>query len=197
MNSGSPRLLLLHGPPCAGKSHLADFIRRHFPMPIMSKDIFKEVLYDTLGWSDRAWSRQLSQAAMALLYAYARSLLSQGQSCMLEANFISHVAHAELTRLTAVCPCTIAQIFVCAEPEVLAQRFRDRAQSEHRHPGHLDQILQHEYASDSIPATQLEPIPVPGALLHLDTTHMNPDLNTQHQAQVMAWLTAQGFRHQA
>ncbi len=197
MDSGTPRLLLLHGPPCAGKSHLADFILREFAIPAMSKDIFKEVLYETLGWSDREWSRQLSQAAMALLYAYAHSLLSQGTSCMLEANFIAHRAHAELTRLSAAVPCEICQIFVYAERTVLARRFRERAQSGQRHPGNLDHILQHEYAADTIPAAQLEPIPVPGTLLRLDTTDMNPALNARQQVQTAAWLTRQGFQPKA
>lgn len=194
MDTGLPRLLLLHGPPCAGKTHVSDFILREFVLPAMSKDIFKEVLYETLGWSDRAWSRQLSQAAMSLLYAYAHSLLAQGQSCMLEANFVSHLAQAELTRLFGAVSCQTCQIFVCADRAVLAQRFRERARRGHRHPGNLDHILQHEYAADSIPAAQLEPIPVPGPLLRLDTTHMSPALNAQHQAQVTTWLAQQGFR---
>ncbi len=197
MDSGKPQLLLLHGPPCAGKSHLSNFILSHFFIPAMSKDIFKEVMYETLGWSDREWSRQLSRAAMSLLYAYAHSLLSQGQSCMLEANFVSDLAYEELTRLFGLVSFETAQIFVFAEPEVLEQRFRARAQSGHRHPGNLDHILQYEYGADSIPPTQLEPIPIRGPLLKLDTTHMNPVLNMQHQIAVAAWLTELGFRRKS
>ena len=37
-------------------------------MPYLSKDLFKETLFDTLGWDDRGWSQQLGSASMALLF---------------------------------------------------------------------------------------------------------------------------------
>lgn len=190
-----PVLFILNGPPCAGKTHLSEFILSEFALPAMSKDIIKESLYDSLGWSDRVWSRRLSQAATLLLYEFAQSLLGQNQSCLLEANFRADLASAHLATLAQAVPFDMAQIFVCAHPRVLAQRFRERAESGKRHPGNLDHVLQHEYAEDSIPASQLTPIPFPGPLLKLDTTLMDTALAADHRIRVRHWLQSLGTRH--
>lgn len=188
MANSRPRLLILNGPPCAGKTHVSARIRSDFPLPFMSKDIIKVSLYESLGWSDRAWSRRLSQAAMSLLMEFARSLLSQDQSCLVEANFRADEAARDLARLAETVPFDSAQIFVSAAPEVLARRFRQRAAEGQRHPGNLDHLLQHEYAADSIPASQLRPIPLSGPLLKLDTTDMDARLAAAHGRQIVHWL---------
>ena len=188
-----PVLLILNGPPCAGKTHLYAFIQDEFVLPAMSKDILKESLFAALGWSDRDWSRRLSQAAMQLLYEFARSLLSQRQSCLIEANFVSHLAADRLAALGQALPFAAAQIFVTAQPAVLARRFQARARSGHRHPGHMDQVLQREYGVHSLPTDQLRPIPGPDPLLALDTTHMDAALAADHQHRVRAWLQGLGL----
>ena len=147
-----PVLVLVNGPPCAGKSHLTDVLAESTSLPIMTKDMIKETVYDAAGWADRDWSRRLGTAASALLWMFARSLLSQGQDCLIEANFRASLAANELARLTSDLKFTSAQIFVTAAPSVLAERFRTRASLQTRHPGHLDAELQHEYSEGSIPA---------------------------------------------
>ena len=188
-----PSLVLLNGPPCAGKTHLLDYIAKTFCLPAMSKDILKESLYEKLGWSDRAWSRKLSQAAMALLYEYAASLLSQDQSCLLEANFRADCAQGELEALRARVKFRTVQIFVWAQPEILHLRFQERARSASRHPGHLDQVLQQEYSTDSIPQSQLRPVETGEPVLQLETTYMDAALAANQQTQVRAWLLGLGL----
>ena len=188
-----PLLVLLNGPPCAGKTHLCDYIVKTFCVPAMSKDILKESMYETLGWSDRAWSRKLSQAAVALLFAYAASLLSQGQSCLLENNFVADRAQRDLEVLRTTARFRTVQIFVWAQPETLHLRFQERARLASRHPGHLDQVLQQEYSADSIPQPQLRPVETGGPVLQLETTHMDAALAADQQARVRAWLLGLGL----
>ncbi|MCY3659224.1 MAG: AAA family ATPase [Caldilineaceae bacterium] len=188
-----PVLVLVNGPPCAGKSHLTDVLAGSTSLPVLTKDMIKETVYDTAGWADRDWSRRLGTAASALLWMFARSLLSQGQDCLIEANFRADLAANELTDLTSDLKFTSAQIFVTAAPTVLAERFRTRARLQTRHPGHLDAELQHEYTEGSIPQEQLQPIPGTDFVLTLNTTDINPERHADHVGIVIQWLKQIGI----
>ena len=183
-----PVLVLVNGPPCAGKSHLTDVLAGSTSLPILTKDMIKETVYDTAGWADRDWSRRLGTAAAALLWMFARSLLSQGQNCLIEANFRADLAANELARLTSDLKFTSAQIFVTATPEVLAKRFKTRARLQTRHPGHLDSQLQHEYSEQNIPQDQLRPVPGTDFVLTLNTTVINPEIHANHIGLATRWL---------
>ena len=61
-------LVLISGPPGAGKTTLGAKIAQELGIPFLNKDGIKELLFDTLGWKDRAWSRQLGIASSALLF---------------------------------------------------------------------------------------------------------------------------------
>ena len=186
-------LVLVNGPPCAGKSHLTDVLAEATSLPILTKDMIKETVYDTAGWADRDWSRRLGTAASALLWMFARSLLSQGQDCLIEANFRANLAANELARLTSDLKFTSAQIFVTATPAVLAERFRTRARLQTRHPGHLDAELQHEYSEGSIPQDQLRPVPGTDFVLTLNTIDINPERHADHIGMVTQWLKQIGI----
>lgn len=188
-----PVLVLVNGPPCAGKSHLTDVLAESTSLPIMTKDMIKETVYDAAGWADRDWSRRLGTAASALLWMFAHSLLSQGRDCLIEANFRASLAEKELARLTSDLKFTSAQIFVAAAPKVLAERFRVRASLQTRHPGHLDAELQHEYSEESIPEDQLRPIPGTNRLIRFDTTEITPQRHACHVRLVSDWLVESGI----
>ena len=187
-----PVLVLVNGPPCAGKSHLTEVLAASTSLPIMTKDMIKETVYDTAGWADRDWSRRLGTAASALLWVFAHSLLSQGQDCLIEANFRASLAANELSRLASNLDFTSAQLFVTAVPAALAERFRTRVRLQTRHPGHLDAELQHEYSEGSIPDDQLRPIPGTNRLLRIDTTEIGPQRHACHVRLVADWLVATG-----
>ena len=54
-----PLLIVVTGAPCAGKTTLARRIAETFRLPLIAKDDIKESLFDSLGWKDREWSKQL------------------------------------------------------------------------------------------------------------------------------------------
>jgi hypothetical protein len=130
----------------------------------MCKDTIKESLFETLGAdcrqsaSDRAWSRRLGGASMELLYLYVESQVAAGRSCVVEGNFDAAFATPAFRRLAARYPFLPIQIDCVADPAVLAARFRERALSGERHPGHQDHLP---------PDPQLDR-PIPGRLETLD-----------------------------
>ncbi len=164
-----PVLIIVSGPPCTGKTTLARRLAADLVLPAMTKDTIKEVLFEHLGWSDRAWSRRLGAASVELLYAFAGALLAAGRSCLVEANFVASFATPAFRRIAADHPFLPIQVNCAADPEVLRARFQERAHSGERHPGHQDHLPPDPALSPPIPG-RLDPLDIGGHVIELDTT---------------------------
>jgi predicted kinase len=120
------RLVLVSGPPGAGKSTLARPLAAELGFALLSKDLIKEALHDALGQdADLAWSRRLGAAAMELLWALA----ADSPAALLEANFWpNHPQTAEHLRGLAACTVEVH----CSCPiEECRRRYAERAASRH------------------------------------------------------------------
>src|SRR5262249_20202092 len=131
-------VLIITGPPASGKSTLGRQLARRLGLALLSKDLFKEVLFDELGWSDRQWSRRLGSASMALLFRSAFALLEADQSVALEANFYPEWDTAPLRQLTERSGCRFVQVVCTASTRTLVERYRTRSLTGERHPGHTE-----------------------------------------------------------
>jgi predicted kinase len=160
-----PLLIIVTGLPASGKSTLAAQIGGRLSLPVFGKDQFKELLFDTLGIGDRAWSRQLGAASVEMLFAVIEAELRAGRSCIVESNFSAQQDAPRLRALLERHPSQMAQVVCVADGEILLERFRGRA----RHPGHLDQILAEELG-DALRAGQAPPLDVGGEIFAVDTT---------------------------
>ena len=92
-------LIIVSGPPGAGKTTLAKRIAEELGLPLLARDDIKELLFDTLGWSDRQWSRKLGLASGRVLYHLLEELLKANQSLVVESNFRKEFASEELGAL--------------------------------------------------------------------------------------------------
>ena len=79
--------ILISGLPSTGKSTIALKISQQFNLPIYSKDSFKEVLFDTLGFSSRQEKVKLGIAATKLMYKAAEENMKANKMFILENNF--------------------------------------------------------------------------------------------------------------
>ena len=106
-------------PPGTGKTTLAQRLAEDLRLPLISKDRIKEILFDTLGWSDREWSRKLGAATMELLYSYMEIELAAGRSFVVECNFRPEHATARFLQLKERYGYEPFQVQCCTEGEVL------------------------------------------------------------------------------
>lgn len=142
----SPLLVIISGPPAVGKTELGRRLGRDLRLPFVHKDGIKETLFDNLGYSDREWSRRLGRATYSLLYYFAGTQLAAGNSLILESNFHAETATRELQDLRDRWPFRAVQIQCVASADVLIERWRRRALSGERHPGHVDHLCEDEVA---------------------------------------------------
>lgn len=157
----------MSGAPASGKSTLAGQLANEFGLPLFSKDLIKEALYDTLGAPTREHSRALGVAAYRMLYTIAGRLIDSGLGVIVESNFTRGRSEAELGPLLAR---SRALLLHCvAARQQIAQRYLRRAVSGERHPGHHDAIALPDVLA-GLDAGIYEPLALDIPTLHLDTT---------------------------
>jgi predicted kinase len=161
------KMIVVCGLPCTGKSTLVERLHTELRWPLLCKDDYKELLFDALGYSDRAWSKRVSAAAYALQFFQADQMAASKTSFILEGNFRWNDHRPRFEALSAAT--AIVQIHCHADAEVLVQRFRSRAESGGRHPGHVDSDSFEEIERELRGAEQ-QPLPLSGDVIDCDTT---------------------------
>jgi predicted kinase len=162
VNLSLPTLVVVSGPPGAGKTRLAAGLRTQLRLPLIAKDTLKEVLGGALGVEERRESHRLGGAVFELMGAIVRELLGSGVSAIAEGNFTSRTQIFD-----SLPPARVVQVHVAAAPEVLRERLL--ARDTHRHPVHYDREAAVEIAARAA-AGEWEPLELEGELLRVDTT---------------------------
>jgi predicted kinase len=144
--ANKPLLIIVSGLPGAGKTTLAKWLSYELHLPLIYRDGLKELLFDSLGWSDREWSRTLGRASYDLLYYMLETHIGFGRSCIVESNFDPEQASVRFRALRQKYNFEPFQIQCVADNAVLVARYRLRAFSIERHPGHTDHVSFGEFA---------------------------------------------------
>ncbi|HZM22293.1 MAG TPA: ATP-binding protein [Anaerolineales bacterium] len=164
-----PTIIIVTGRPAAGKSTLAKWLSHELKFPLVSKDRIRENLFDRLGWKDRKWARELGKASVDMMFYFARAELEVGHSIIMDNSFYPPVSTPRFQALKEQYNATSVQIVCDSDRETLFQRFKARAETGHRHPGHGDQqVLEELYtnlANNSSPLLEIG-----GSVIEVDTT---------------------------
>ncbi len=143
----APRLVLITGAPASGKSSLARSLALRYRAHNCSKDSIKEILFDTLGPGDPQWSRRLSDASFALLFALALPLCRADRPLLLEGNFRPGEHERPLVAVLGG-GVQLGQILCQASHATRAARLAARARDPRRHAGHRDERIGVQQAAD-------------------------------------------------
>ncbi len=130
-----------------------------------SKDVFKESLFDSLGYSDREWSKRLGAAAYAILFAVVEAELAVGRSVVAETNF-GPTSTPRFRDMKA----RFVQVLCHARGDLVFERFAERARHPGaRHPGHVDSDSIVEFKNELLRG-RADPLSLPGPVIEVDTT---------------------------
>jgi len=165
-------VLIVSGPPAAGKTTLAAMLGAALGWPVFAKDAIKESLFDTLGYSDRAWSRKLGLASVLLLFQIIEQEIAAGRSVIAECNFSHDHDTPRFARLAHDYACAVREVHCTADPEVLISRFIARWERGERHPGHGQTTQVVEELRERIASGTHTPLLPPAHVLTVDTTDL-------------------------
>lgn len=128
--------ILISGIPASGKTFLSKDIANRLMIPVISKDMIKEILFDEIGFNSREEKVKLGFASMKLMYYVARQLMNAQKSFVLENNF-ENDSIQDLLFLINETSYSIIHIHVTGDYPIIYERFINRDQSEERHLGHV------------------------------------------------------------
>jgi predicted kinase len=160
-------IVVVTGPPAAGKTTIAEAVAAGLRLPLIAKDPVKEALFDALGHGELEWTKRLGRAVYPLLFHILESQLRAGRSCVVEANFDHEAASAELRRVQERVPFRALQIVCTAAPDVLLARYAARTGT--RHPGHFDELRAHD-VREAVEAGRWRALRLGGETVEVDTT---------------------------
>ncbi len=164
-----PTIIIVTGRPAAGKSSLAKWLSQELKLPLVSKDSIREELFDRLGWKDRKWAQELGKASVDMMFYFARAELEVGHSIIMDNAFYPPVSNPRFQALKEEYQAESIQIVCDADRETLFQRFKARADSGTRHPGHGDQaVLDELYTNLANDSSQV--LEIGGCVIEVDTT---------------------------
>lgn len=181
--STKPILVIVSGAPASGKTTLGRRLAEDFQLPFIGKDDIKEILFETLGWSDRAWSIKLGIATYHLLYQAVEVQLRAQRSLVVESNFRAGSALARFLALQETYGFEPFQIICRADRDVILARYLARAQAGQRHPGHIDHVVHSEMLA-SMTEEEFGVMPIGGASVVVDTTNFAA-VNFEHVSQTL------------
>jgi predicted kinase len=162
-------LIIVSGPPSSGKTSISKKVAEELHLPLVFKDGIKEMLFNTLGWSDKEWTEQLNSATYATLYYFIEAQLEAGLSFVVEADFKPDEHTEKFKALKEKYRFEPVQVLCTADIEVLRERFKERANSPDRHPGHRDKENYGEFIK-SLEENEYETLPIGGQRFEVDTT---------------------------
>jgi predicted kinase len=154
-----PLLVIVSGPPAAGKTTIAVPLAQLLGLPLLAKDTLKESLHDVLGGEGRAWSQRLGVATFELMFSVLDELLANGCSVVAEGNF------SRADKFLALPASRMIEVHVTAPPDVLRDRYSTRAA---RHAVHYDNEVVDE-VPERAAAGEWDPLGV-GETIVVDTT---------------------------
>lgn len=154
--------VVVAGIPGSGKTTLARRLGTELDVSVISKDVIKESLFDTLGSGDNQWSKTLSRSAHRIMYDLVADMAGP---IILEAHFYPGLAETELADLGR----PLIQVYCRCPVDVAWNRYRRRRDDAARHPGHRADH-QNDEATRRWRTGEPRPLDLDAPLIEVDTS---------------------------
>lgn len=146
-------------------------------MPFVSKDTFKETLYEQLGSGEL--EPQIERAGLEPLYRVVGVQLTAGVSVMAESNFDADSDLGPLRRLQREHDARLVQVYCSREKEQLLEHFVERIEEGERHPGHGDEPEGVSEVERKLEQGVWDPLDLPGELIEVERDVAAPASTTR------------------
>lgn len=168
----SPFVIILNGKPCTGKSYFLNKFSNDLGLSYVTRDEFKELLFDELGIADQEWSKKLGGASYRLQFNMLEKLLRTQKSFIVESNFYPEQHRQILKSLFEKYGYQSIEVFLETDPTILFERFKKRWESGERHRGHVDNERFDEFEK-KLKEDILLPLGIGDKIIKVDTTDFN------------------------
>ncbi|MBT3230332.1 AAA family ATPase [Candidatus Uhrbacteria bacterium] len=163
------KIIVISGAWCTGKTGVAKKLSELLDWQIFSLDHYKEKRFD----QDERGS--LIQESYDDLFENLKEALNEDQSCIVESDFIDDQQVQRLIKISQHNRADLIQIYLHAEPKVLAERFIQRLESGERHSGHgdeqyLEKAKQSLKSNDYSGEASFSPLELPGSVIKIETS---------------------------
>lgn len=165
-------LIIVSGIVCTGKTTVAKKLSETLHIPLVSKDMIKESLFDSLGYSDREYSKKIGVGSYRVMYLFIEELIKNKISLITETAFSSEYDSKIFNNLISKYSPKVLQIVCDTEKTVLFPRFVARSESGERHPGHVDHVNYQEF-ENKLKSEEYVPLDIAGRTIKIDTTNLD------------------------
>lgn len=151
------------------------------------KDSIKEVLGDTIGFSNREENKKLSSASMELMFFIFSEFASLEKDLILESNF--HKSELEkLHKIAEDNGYDVLTIALFGDVDVLHERYLNRMTNENRHPVHLSTTID-KFEDFKKCSDYMRRIEIPGEVMQINATNFEYQSNEEVLAKIDAFMT--------
>jgi predicted kinase len=171
------KLVLVNGMPGTGKSTLAERLHSDLRLPMLGKDMLKELLADVaLQPVSEEAGRLLGKIATSMLYVYAEAFLAARSSVIIESAFWAEFARKDVTDILSRHSATCLELYCTTELQENQRRFMERIATSQRHGVHPES--DGTFLADPETRAKYEPLGI-GRHITIDTTHFG---DSEYQA---------------
>lgn len=181
MPNSKPSLVIVTGPPAAGKTSIVEQLSESLGLPLFTKDEIKERFADVLGDTAMYHASELGKGSQLQLVAIAEELVRSGQGVVVESFFHKGITEPQFRPLLAIANAVV--VHVTADEDLLVERYAERMDEPSRHeihnadgtPDELRKILREGLG---------DPLDLDCPLIVLDTTEREYD-----EEEIANWVT--------
>ena len=184
------KLLLITGDLATGKSTLANILAERYSVNEYNKDTIKEVLGETIGFSNREENLKLSQATVEIMFFIFSEFTRFGKDIILEANF----RQEELNKIHTLAKehhYDVLTLSLRADDDILYSRYMNRMKNENRHPVHLSATLD-IFEDFKQYLAKLRKVEIAGEVLHIDANDFTYQSNENLLSKIDGFMNENG-----